>query len=235
MEASEPVQVKFAGLDFETYLSSINEIREIFWWEVYDQGEAALKNGDVVVDIGANVGTFSLKAIKMRAKAVIAFEPNQTTFNKLLANLDKNISDQHPTAPILFNCALLNRRGNAPLFDGPAPGGNSLLPRRGTPMPSVDVLVDTLDNCLEEAGIKKVDFIKMDVEGVAHYILEGATKTLNQDHLRLGIAVYHHAPEREGVLKILREHGFNIKGYDPAGQLYEESEEAKYKFVQAWK
>lgn len=233
MDASELVQIKFNGLEFETYLSSVNELREIFWWEVYDQDEAALQKGDVVVDIGANVGTFSLKAIKEGARAVICFEPNPATFNRLLTNLDKNISDQYPTAPILFSCALLNRKGTAPLFDGPAPGGNSLLPRRGVPAPSVDIIVDTLDNCLEEASIKKVDFIKMDVEGVAHMILEGAHNTLCQAHLKLGIAVYHHAPEREGVLKILKDYGFIVKGYDPAGQ--PEEEEEKFKFVQAWK
>jgi FkbM family methyltransferase len=245
MNGEELATVKFNGLEWETYLSSFNEIREIFWWEVYDQGKCAIEKGDVVADIGANVGTFSLKALQHEAKIVIPFEPHPDSFQRLLKNLDRNYdtstledagarSHRRVRRPALlcFDVALANKKGTGKLFKGFAPGGHSLLVSGPE---HIDVRISTLDSCLEEVAqfTNRIDMIKMDVEGAAHLVLEGAKKVLAQDHLKIGAAVYHHAPERVGVLKMLKEYGLEYKGYDAAGN--PEDIEDKFKFVQGWK
>ena len=217
------------GVNMRISIPSINEIREIYLWEVYESSRA-VKEGDIVIDIGAEVGTFSLKAAHQKAARIIAVEPHPENFKMLNRNIESNpmlcsIAEVQPI-PI----ALGNTSGEVKLYGSSEyPGSHSIA---GILDPSKFIMVnmDTLDNLLDHLKISKVDFIKIDVEGAAHYVLQGATETLKQD-LHLGIAVYHRDEECIGVLKILDENGFEYKGYTTFG----EQTDKNFKFIQAWK
>jgi FkbM family methyltransferase len=232
MNGSEVVTVKFAGLNFETYLSSLNELREIYLWEVYEK-DVKVEAGDVVVDAGTNVGAFTFKSIQAQASKILAFEPDPTNFNRLKKNLDQYPLTFGPTKIHCYQQALAQKRGKALLYPGTDPGGNSLLNNvhKGEP---IEVDVTTLDAVMEEHHITQVDFIKMDVEGAAGYVLEGASKALGQEKLKIGAAIYHNPAEKRQVLRLLEENGFTYKLYNPWGAEAKPDDQL-VSYVQGWK
>lgn len=216
------------GVNMRISIPSINQIREIYLWKVYESLRA-VKEGDIVIDIGASVGTFSLKAAHQKAARIIAVEPHPENFKMLNRNIESNhlLCSIAGVQPIPI--ALGQTSGEVKLYTSEYPGSHSIA---GWIDPSKFIMVNmwTLDELLDHLKISKVNFIKIDVEGAAHYVLQGATETLKQD-LHLGIAVYHRDSERIGVLKILDENGFEYRGYTTFG----EQTDKNFKFIQAWK
>lgn len=217
------------GVRMRISIPSINEIREIYLWKVYESSRA-VKEGDIVIDIGAEVGTFSLKAAHQKAARIIAVEPHPENFEMLKWNIESNPLLCSIAEVQLIPIALGYARGKVKLYGISEYPGSHTIAGAVDPNKFIMVNVDTLDNLLDHLKISKVDFIKMDVEGVAHWILQGATKTLKQD-LHLAIAVYHSDRERIGVLKILDENDFEYKGYTTFG----EQTDKNFQFIQAWK
>ena len=58
------------------------------------------------------------------------------------------------------------------------------------------------------AGDKKIDFIKMDIEGYESQALHGAKRTLEQNDVKLDICVYHNVNDEEEIKKLLEEYGY---------------------------
>ena len=75
-----------------------------------------------------------------------------------------------------------------------------------------DIEVDTLDNILRELGVKKVDFIKMDIEGAEVEALKGMEATLRNNDVKL--AGEHHTVNGERTYKAvaqqLKQMGFEV-------------------------
>jgi FkbM family methyltransferase len=86
------------------------------------------------------------------------------------------------------------------------------------------VQVDTLDNILHELGIKKVDFIKMDVEGAEVEALKGMNQVLENNDVKL--AGEYHVINGKSTYKIiasqLKEKGFEV--YKEGAILYASKE-----------
>jgi FkbM family methyltransferase len=134
----------------------------------------------VIFDIGANIGLYSLLAsdiLESHGK-VYAFEPSSTTFKALTKNLSLN-NVQNVSA---FQFALSNENGIAHL----APNLNSdekdaynYIDLVNSDAQGEQIEIRTLDSFVEEYNIKKLDFIKIDVEGAELLCLKGAAITLN--------------------------------------------------------
>lgn len=137
-----------------------------------------VNKGDVCFDIGANIGAvmFALAQKVAHNGKVYAFEPGPPIFKRLAQNVASN---PHYSASIIIeklgvsekNTQLnwseelrWNARGNGSL----RVGGSVL----------VDVV--TLDSYCYDEGITKVDFIKIDVEGMEHLVLKGAEAVLTR-------------------------------------------------------
>jgi 3-dehydroquinate dehydratase len=77
-----------------------------------------------------------------------------------------------------------------------------------------EIEVDTLDNILEELGVTRVDFIKMDIEGAEIQALEGMERTLKENDVRLVIAAYHEVdgkPTWKTIVPWLKQMGFRVR------------------------
>ncbi len=122
-----------------------------------------LKKGMTFVDVGAQVGYYSVLASELGAK-VIAFEPS--TENREL--LEKNTKDVQ-----IFSQALSNETGSAILYTDTTPGQYSL-DGSGKGEKVETARYDDLD-------LPIPDFIKIDVERTERQVLEGMTKVLNTD------------------------------------------------------
>jgi FkbM family methyltransferase len=140
--------------------------------------EKLLSPGKVFIDVGANFGVYALVASKLVGATgrVTAFEPTAQSF----AILQQNIELNHCANVSAFRVALTHSRGNAWLYHGWDPVGNSLGMDPFCGDEGEEVQTDALDNLLEENGIDRVDVIKVDVEGAEELVLRGATKSLTR-------------------------------------------------------
>jgi FkbM family methyltransferase len=133
-----------------------------------------LKEGFVVLDIGANVGLVSLLAAKKvgRIGRVYAFEPVPDIFARLQENIALNSFNNIEPVPL----ALSSQKGTAMIS---VAGGASSLFRRVSDE-FVEVPTERLDDFVEREGIERVDAIKLDVEGAELHVIRGADKTIRR-------------------------------------------------------
>ena len=141
--------------------------------------ESYLEAGMTVLDIGAHHGLYSLLAAKRVGKngRVRSFEPSPRECKSLKQNLRINRCRNVQVESF----ALGSSAGRAELFlvEGAEDVCNSLRPPAAeVAVAKVPVEVRSLDEYLEQQRIKKVDFIKLDVEGAELEVLRGASRLL---------------------------------------------------------
>ncbi|GFK94966.1 hypothetical protein NNJEOMEG_02814 [Fundidesulfovibrio magnetotacticus] len=85
------------------------------------------------------------------------------------------------------------------------PLGSASSTREGTPnQTGLSVPAITLDEYVRTNGLKKIDLIKLDVEGSETAILEGAEETIREHRPQLAICIYHSAAEFATIPELLR-------------------------------
>ena len=140
-----------------------------------------LKDGDIVFDVGAHVGYYSILASKIIGKTgqVHSFEPTPRTFNTLKENT------QEKENVFINNNAVLDQETEIEFVDyGPKFSAfNSFKKRTGDEMrflsepEKIKVKTISLDRYCEGKNIKP-DFIKIDAEGAEHLILQAMTEII---------------------------------------------------------
>lgn len=142
-------------------------LREIFEENVYEVNDTHFNRGGVVVDIGANIGTFSLFAAQYADK-VYAIEPEPHNLEALKNNINiNNMNDK--VIPIPYGIS--DFKGTAVIHDS---GGGSSIKDDGSFGAEIEIM--TLDNLFTLYQIESVDVLKVDVEGSELEIILGASK-----------------------------------------------------------
>jgi FkbM family methyltransferase len=134
---------------------------------------AQLQPDRIFVDVGANLGYYSLVAGRQLAAGsghVIAFEPSPTLFRRLAGHVRQN----GLTNVTLRQVAVADTAGTLPLYLGSAKnlGATSLIAGNDRAL-EIDVPVDSLTELLRTADVPRVQLIKIDVEGAEHLVLLG--------------------------------------------------------------
>jgi FkbM family methyltransferase len=161
-------------------------IQRMIYLGAYEREETRLvlgylRPGMTVLDVGANVGYYTLAAAaRVGPKGrVIAVEPSPYAADRLAATVSAN-AIEHVRIERL---ALGSRSADLPLYlplpDNHAP---SLLGDPGRA--SVTVPVRTLDACLPDWAVDRVDLLKLDVEGYEAEVLAGASVALSAGRIR---------------------------------------------------
>lgn len=141
-----------------------------------------LKKGDTFLDVGANIGMYSLLASKLvedRGK-IVAFEPTPIIFERLQQNIRLN----ELTNVYAFNLGLSNQKSTIDFHvskDGHDAWNSFALLDLHHESETIKIDVDTIDSFLIEKKIDKVDLIKVDVEGWEKYVLEGSVSLLQKE------------------------------------------------------
>lgn len=152
--------------------------------------EQWIEAGDVVFDIGANVGAYALAIARAKAgqTTVYAFEPSFATFAQLSRNVALN-GAQGVVIPI--HAALADRTGLASLRYGSLESGaalhelvSSAAPARRAAVYSQPILGYRLDDFIAQFAIPQPRHIKLDVDGIEYAILAGAAATVANPLLR---------------------------------------------------
>lgn len=132
-----------------------------------------INNDACVIDIGANIGhhTIFLSKCVGEKGEIHCFEPIPEMVDRIKENITINkIKNIH-----VHNCALGNKRDRAAFFiDNNQDIGSSSLIKHRDKMQQIDVEIFTLDSF----NFKKVDFIKIDVEGYEYNVFLGAQNTI---------------------------------------------------------
>jgi FkbM family methyltransferase len=140
------------------------------------------KEGDVVVDIGAHIGRYTIIASKQVGPngKVVAIEADPSNFEMLNRNIELNRLANVTT----LNYAAFSKEAKIKLY---LPAGD-VFTKYNTVMSNwiwvkaddkfVEVNGNTLDNLLQQNGIRQVNWIKIDVEGAEFEVLKGANNVL---------------------------------------------------------
>jgi FkbM family methyltransferase len=147
---------------------------EIYVRKCYDA--AALNSGATVIDIGANIGCYSLLAARTVAR-VIACEPHPEN----LSILSKNIELNNMTNVEIVPKAISGKAGKASLIipdNDTFSGRYSLYPGRGER--SIEVTLITLEDLIREANLNEIDVLKIDCQGSEYEILYGNAGVLSK-------------------------------------------------------
>jgi FkbM family methyltransferase len=145
--------------------------------------ERLLRPGMTVLDLGAHHGLYSLLAAKCVGPAgrVIAFEPSPRERRRLQLHLRLNGAKNVEVQPFALGphvgSAQLHLVGNGD------DGCNSLRPPAVLgPVSTVPVALRSVDEELRRLGVRRVDFVKLDVEGAELGVLQGALRLLNDTY-----------------------------------------------------
>lgn len=182
--------------------------------------EMRINEGDVVVDLGGNLGIFNRYAYHKGASKIISFEPDKRYFELLSLNKSSN--------SILFNAAMSNKLGKAKLTESEHLGGSNILIKNHEYAKQYEVETYSLNYLFESGLIDKIDFLKVDIEGAEKYVFQG----ISDDNLlkinKISME-YHHAAlnkneqERHELINRLNNLGFNshilFMGMDEALQM----------------
>ncbi len=162
--AERKIQVDGIHMFIRRRTSDLFVTREVFQKHVYGKPPHGF-----VLDLGANVGAFSLYAGRT-ATRVFAFEPDSSNFEQLAKNMALN-----RTLPIsIFKKAVGGKNGDAVLYQAAVnKGSSSLVHELSTHTEMVEIM--TLENALSLCGLSHVDFLKIDIEGSEYDLFETAS------------------------------------------------------------
>jgi len=207
------------GMWMELDLNSYIE-RRIFYFGFYRPWvlpyfDRLLAKGRTVVDVGANVGQFTLWAAKRVGTEgmVVAFEPDRSSFEKLVKNVHLNSLQ----GIFLENIALSNYDGEAILHlndEHDDNQGQGSLSRLTHHCRTQTVMCMQLDNFVKKEGIKKVHILKVDAQGAEFRILKGAVNLIEKDRPVVIVRCHEEKCRAMGDSTVAVQEFFVDRGYD---------------------
>jgi FkbM family methyltransferase len=162
--------------------------------------DVSVKAGDTVIDAGSLIGDFAAYAAA-RGAFTYAFEPVGVSFNLLKKTAELSNGKIFP-----IKKGLGDIDGEAEMFlDEESPGSNTINVKQGNTggiNKKYIISITTLDKFAADNRLKKIDFIKADIEGAERDMLRGAKNVLKEFAPKLAICTYH-LPDDPKVLENL--------------------------------
>ncbi|MEP0942666.1 MAG: FkbM family methyltransferase [Rhizobiaceae bacterium] len=172
---------------------------------------SVLEPGCVFVDIGANVGTYSIYVSQMLKGdcTILAMEPHPRTYQKLVFNLQAN----DIATDMALNVGIGPTRGSIDLWsDGGSNVGHTSMVKQGTANPKIrhKVSIVPLVELLAEHDLSKIDVLKIDIEGFEDQALapffDTADQSLWPKHILIEIA--HQGLWQRDLMAMLDKRGY---------------------------
>lgn len=232
------------GLQIEAAVGLRFLVREIFFAKTYNPPPLSIGPNDIVIDIGANCGVFTLFAASSTKNKVYAFEPAPGNF----PILQRNIAVNGLSHVIAQRCAVSDKEGMTNLFLNPQDGQQNLLseqiipekieqyklrpdlayllPRPGQSETHIQVPTTTLQAIIDDHQLARIDFLKLDCEGAEGAILASTPPSYLKKVRKLAMEFHDHlSPLSHNDLQaLLKASGFTTRlvwdGSSPLGYLY---------------
>jgi FkbM family methyltransferase len=172
-----PVDIETLGARMRLHpYNNISEKKVLFTPQFFDPEELAilksrLREGFTFVDVGANIGAYSLwvSALAGPTARILAIEPQPKVFDRLTYNIGLN---PHGTVKAVA-CAVADKPGELTLFLDPRNSGESSVKIvASSQAATIRVPATTLLDLIRNERLERLDAIKLDVEGAEDIILE---------------------------------------------------------------
>ncbi len=187
--------------------------------EVTDTIASETKPGMIALDVGGDIGYFSLQFSSLVGPSgrVFAFEPIPKARERLLHNIALN----GRTNIIVSEFALGNQEGTVYLED-PFTKSRVNLNKTNGGTNDIKVSIKRFDDLVDQLSIPSVDIIKMDIEGAEHEALRGMEQTLRRFKPIIVLEVHNHfLPQfnssAEALLDWLKSLGYQISTIEMSG------------------
>ena len=173
---------------------------------IYQRQGCELRPGDVVLDLGGNIGIFTRWASDMGAKKIYSFEPVQENFQLLALNRPENCEAHRMAVSNADNQAIQIA------YKPWAPGGSSIVKHDGGELQTAMSI--TIDTLLESGVIEMPDFLKMDIEGAEVMAFQGISDENLKKIRCVSMEIHTNAIGQENVDSIYsRMHDLGFKTY----------------------
>ena len=241
----EPAKVILKnGLIIEAEVDLRYVVREIFFKRIYNPAYLPIEQDDVVVDIGANNGVFTLFASSKTRGAIHAIEPSPRNIEILRRNIAVNKLNN----VTVHKCAVSGTIGSAKLFLNAADGQQNLLSEHVIPdrikqyseRPDlnhiltytdeaanfIEVPTTTLPAIMDNNHLERIDFLKLDCEGAESSILRSTPDDYLKRVKKIAMEFHDHLSDttHDELQAILQRAGFHTAlkwdSKSPLGYLY---------------
>lgn len=166
--------------------------------DIYEQRAVSVRDNDVIIDVGAHLGTFTRIALRHGARQVVAVEPDPVNAACFARTFAPEIAADRVR---LVVAAAWHSQGWLTFEPGSASQTGRVSESRSDR--AVTVRAVTLDGIVDELKLDRVDFIKMDIEGAERHALAGARRLLAAHKPRLAICIYHSSDDPEVVPRVV--------------------------------
>jgi FkbM family methyltransferase len=172
-----------------------------------------LRDGDLFVDVGANVGSYTILACAAVGARGYAFEPVPSIYRRFIENVRLNNLEGRV---ICLNVGVGSEEGTAS-FTSDMDTTNHVIASGEQTDNVINVRICTLDDALRN---ESPALVKIDVEGYETPALQGAQETLKKPSLHSVIMELNGSGSRYGfnesrILEMMFDHGFKTYSYNP--------------------
>jgi len=140
--------------------------------------KSIVKEGDVVLDVGANIGYYTLLFSKLVGKngKVFAFEPTE----HFIGVLNKNVKENNINNVEIQKIGLSNKEQELKIDIGPSSATLHSPENFDTILDNETINLTTMNDFVHRRSLEKIDFIKIDIDGHEPMFFEGAWEALEK-------------------------------------------------------
>ena len=186
-------------------------VLHIYYYRDYEQlREFIPRDNWTIVDIGAFVGLYSIKAARLAFEGrVYAVEPTPFNYRFLLANISLNKLSNVKT----INVCISTRSGTEKIYVAKYGANSSLLKEYVEDMDYLEKVVEVksvkLESLIRQIGV--VDLMKIDIEGIEEEIIKNSRNVLKPKYVKkIVVEVHPNYSSVSTVSNILEENGYNV-------------------------
>lgn len=185
------------------FSSKVREKVELKYMKSY------LKNGGIFVDIGANIGYYSLMAAKFGAKKVVAAEPNPTIYSRFLKLIELNNFKKIIHA---YKTGIGKNKDTLELTICPHDMGSSSVCNSKIVGHKVNIPIAPLSDLMDKENIDKIDVLKIDIEGMEDKALFPYLQNIQKENFPKMIIIEDNQDIWEkNILEWMLSNGYQIK------------------------
>src|SRR5829696_3347330 len=218
------LKFKMPKYNYEFYCRNNKDDFQVMTFHEYDiiEHNFTPKNGDIVIDVGAHIGPYTLKASKLVGLngKVVAIEAAPDNFDIL----NRNIQLNKLTNVIALNYAAYSKEDKIKIYlpskekeeESSYTKYNTIMTERvHNEKKFVEINANTLYYLLQSNGIKhEVNWIKIDVEGAEYEVLKGAKNIISKSNNISLLVEIHNLSENtslnEPIKEFLNSYSFKI-------------------------
>lgn len=186
--------------------------------------QSLIKPGMTCIDCGANDGLYSMFLARRAGPEgmVLAIEPSTREFDRLLSNIRLNALNNIRPLRVAVSAAPSQAMLNIASYEHEGQNTLGAFVHEGVTTSSTEaVTVATIDELVAKEGLRRVRFIKLDIEGAEYRALMGGQKTLRQQRPYLLLEANEAALNKQqstssDMFRLLRDLNYNVLVFDDA-------------------